>query len=212
LVDITKHKRAEEALMEERHFLHTLMDNLPDMIYFKDRGSRFTRINQAHAKEFGLRDPAQAVGKTDFDFFGAEHAQEAFEDEQEIIRTGRPLVDKEEREIWPDGQVTWVATTKMPLRDTHGDVVGTFGVSRDITDRKRAENDLRLTQFSMEHASDNVYWVDPHGRVVFVNEAACRSLGRTREEILALSISDIDPLIPKEAWEKTWEQLKTRAR
>ena len=77
--DITERKRAEAALIEERHLLHTLMDNLPDVIYFKDRESRFTRINKAHAKLFGLSDPAQAVGKTDFDFFTAEHAQEALQ-------------------------------------------------------------------------------------------------------------------------------------
>ena len=77
--DITERKRAEEALIEERHLLHTLMDNLPDVIYFKDRESRFTRINMAHAKQFGLSDPAQAVGKTDFDFFTAEHAQECLQ-------------------------------------------------------------------------------------------------------------------------------------
>ncbi|MGD1156855.1 MAG: PAS domain S-box protein, partial [Terriglobia bacterium] len=101
--DITKRKRGEVALMEERHLLRTLLDNLPDMIYFKDRESRFTRINKAHANEFGLNDPAQAVGKTDFDFFTAEHAQGAYNDEQEIIRTGQPVLGKEEKETWPDG-------------------------------------------------------------------------------------------------------------
>ena len=96
--DITGRKRAEEALMEESHLLHTLMEYLPEVIYFKDRESHFTRINKAHAKLFGLSDPAQAVGKTDFDFFTAEHAQEAYRDEQEIIRTGQSVVDKEEKE------------------------------------------------------------------------------------------------------------------
>ena len=88
------------------------MDNLPDVIYFKDRESRFTRINLAHANAFGLSNPDEAIGKSDFDFFTAEHAQEAFRDEQEIIRTGQPMVGKEEKETWPDGRVTWVSTTK----------------------------------------------------------------------------------------------------
>ena len=153
LIDITERKRAEAALIEERHFLHTLMDNLPDVIYFKDRESRFTRINKAHAKVFGLSDPAQAVGKTDFDFFTDEHAQQAYADEQEIIRTGQPMLAKEEKETWPDGHVTWVSTTKMPLRDANGNILGTFGVSRDITERKQAEQELRNAKETAEAAS-----------------------------------------------------------
>ena len=208
--DITEHKRAKEALMEDSLLLHTLMDSLPEVIYFKDRASHFTRINKAHAKLFGLDDPAEAVGKTDFDFFAAEHAQQAYKDEQEIIRTGRPIVGKEERETWPDGHVTWVSTTKLPLHDANGNIIGTCGISHDITEHKRAENELRLTQFSVEHASDNIFWVDPQGRIVYVNEAACRSLGRSREELLTFSISDLDEHFPPAAWSTFWEELKAR--
>jgi PAS domain S-box-containing protein len=134
----------EEALAWERYLLKTLMDNVPDAIYFKDTDSRFIRTNQAHAKRwFGLSDPAQAVGKTDFDFFSEEHARQAYEDEQEIIRTGQPLLNMEERETWPDRPDTWVVTSKMPLRDEEGKIIGTFGLTRDITDRKRAEEALK---------------------------------------------------------------------
>src|SRR5205823_5149425 len=107
-------RRAEEALSRERALLHALMDNLPDAIYFKDAASRFLRINKALATSFGLSDPAQAIGRTDFDFFTEEHARPASADEQESLRTGRPVVGKEERETWLDGRVSWVSTTKMP--------------------------------------------------------------------------------------------------
>ncbi len=149
----TERKRAEEALVEERNLLRTLMDNLPDLIYFKDLASRFTRINRAHARAFGLGDPAQAVGKTDFDFFSEEHAQQAYADEQEILRTGQAMVAKEEKETWPDGHVTWVSTTKMPLRDSNGNIIGTFGVSRDITRRIQADQELRDAKEAAEAAS-----------------------------------------------------------
>ena len=152
--DITDRMRAEQALIEERRLLHTLMDNLPDVIYFKDRESHFTRINKAHAKQFGLSDPAQAVGKTDFDFFTAEHAEEAYNDEQEIVRTGQPLVGKEEKETWPDGHVTWVSTTKMPVCDANGYIIGTFGVSRDITEHKRAGQELRRVNRALQTISE----------------------------------------------------------
>ncbi|HEY4185961.1 MAG TPA: EAL domain-containing protein [Polyangia bacterium] len=134
-------------LKEEIFLLETLMDNIPDSIYFKDRQSRFTRINRHLAKQFGVDDPCAVIGRTDFDYFTDEHAAQAFRDEQEIVRTGLPLVNVEERETRPDGSFRWVSTTKMPLRDTVGKIVGTFGVSRDITQRKEFEVQLERQAF-----------------------------------------------------------------
>ena len=134
-------------LREEVFLLQTLMDTIPDQIYFKDRNSRFTRINPAEAKVFGLSSPSEAVGLSDFDFFSAEHAAQAFRAEQEIVKTGLPLVGVEEKETKPDGSVRWVSTTKMPLRNTEGRIIGTFGVSRDITQRKYFEEQLARQAF-----------------------------------------------------------------
>ena len=131
--------RAEAALAYERDLLRMLLDNSPDLIYFKDTQSRFVKIGQAQGGQFGVKSPDEMVGKTDFDFFTEAHARPAFEDEQEIIRTGRPIIDKEEREVWKDGHVTWASSTKMPLRDTDGKIIGIMGISRDITERKRLE-------------------------------------------------------------------------
>jgi diguanylate cyclase (GGDEF)-like protein/PAS domain S-box-containing protein len=140
--------RAEVVRLEEEIFLlETLMDNVPDSIYFKDRESRFTRINRYAAERFGVADPALAVGRTDFDYFAEEHAGKALRDEQEIIRTGRSLVGVEEKETKPDGGVRWVSTTKLPLCDRDGSIVGTFGISRDITQRKLAEAQLERQAF-----------------------------------------------------------------
>jgi len=138
-------KHIEEVLVEERYLLHSLLDYVPDNIYFKDLDSRFIRINKQMAELFGLNDPAKAVGKTDFDFFTKDHAKPAYEDEQRVIKSGRPLVNIEEKETWPDGRETWVSTTKVPLRDNHARIIGTFGVSRDITSRKQAEQQLKKT-------------------------------------------------------------------
>ncbi len=134
-------------LREEVFLLETLMDTIPDSIYFKDRKSRFTRINGYAATRFGVGDPIHAIGRTDFDFFTDEHASQAFRDEQEIVRTGLPLVNVEEKETKTDGSIRWVSTTKMPLRDTQGTIVGTFGVSRDITQRKEFEDQLERQAF-----------------------------------------------------------------
>jgi PAS domain S-box-containing protein len=138
------------ASLADREFLHALMANLPDHIYFKDRASRFLLISRAQALRHGLNDPREAIGKTDFDFFTAEHASPAFNDEQNIIKTGRPLIDIEEEETWTDGRRTWVSTTKMPLLDSEGDVVGTFGISRDITAAKKLAQDRQNLDLQLQ--------------------------------------------------------------
>ena len=135
-------REQNQALQSERFLIGTLMDNITDHIYFKDRQSCFIRVNRAMASAFKLADAAKAIGKTDFDFFLPEHARQAFADEQEILRTGKPLVGREEKETWPDGSVTWASTSKQCLRDENGEIIGTFGISRDITARKRAEDEL----------------------------------------------------------------------
>jgi len=151
--DITEPKQAEEALAYERFLLATLMDNSPDYIYFKDAQSHFIRISKALADYFSLPDPSEAIGKTDFDFFDAEPARQYLADEQEVMRTGKAVVGKEEEQVWPDGHTTWVSTTKLPLRNAEGEIIGTFGISRDITDRKRAEVQLQAAKEAAELAS-----------------------------------------------------------
>jgi PAS domain S-box-containing protein len=157
-------RRAEEAVFQERYLLHTLMDNVPDLIYFKDAEGRFIRGNKALARRFGLNDPADAVGKTDFDFFTEEHARQAWDDERAVMESEQPVVGKEEKETWGGGHVTWVSTTKMPFRDKDGRVVGTFGISRDITMTKRAEEALRQGEErfrSLIEATVAIVWNTP---------------------------------------------------
>ena len=141
--DISERKRTEEALAREKHLLDSLISTIPDSIYFKDRESRFIRVSKAQAQHFGLDDPEQLVGKTDRDFFTPEHAEKAYADEQRIMATNQRLVGIEEKETWPGGRTNWVSSTKVPTYDASGRVVGLIGVSRDITERKRVEEELR---------------------------------------------------------------------
>ena len=150
--DVTEHRKAEQVLVEQRALLEALMDNTPDHIYFKDADSRFTMVSAETARSFGFDDPTQVVGKSDFDFFTEEHARPAFEDEQRIMQTGVPIIDLEERETRRDGRETWASTTKLPRRDRDGNIVGTFGISRDITARKRAEQELQELNAALEGA------------------------------------------------------------
>ncbi len=154
LIDITKRKQDEEALFKEQYLMEILMNIIPDHLYFKDIDSKFIRISKSNNSSFHLNDASEAIGKTDYDFFTEEHARTAYEDEQEIIRTGKPII-KEERETWVNGPDTWVFTTKLPLRDREGNIVGTFGISRDITERKRFEEELLKAKERAE-ASDRL--------------------------------------------------------
>ncbi|MCG3150271.1 MAG: hypothetical protein PCFJNLEI_03752 [Verrucomicrobiae bacterium] len=168
-------------LKAERDLLQGLLDNTPDRIYFKDLQSRFIRMNNGLAKFFGLASPAEAVGKTDFDFFSQEHAQQAYDDEQLIIRTGQAMMGLEEKETWPDGHLTWASTTKVPLRDASGQIVGTFGISRDITDRKRAEEELNRY---FELSPDLFCIADRNGFFKRLSPAWSSVLGYTQQELL----------------------------
>ena len=179
---------AEISEREDAPFLlETLMDSVLDAIYFKDLQSRFTRVNRYQAARFGLASPALAVGRTDFDFFTDEHAAQALRDEQEIIRTGQALVNVEEKETLANGEFRWVSTTKLPLRDRQGDIVGTFGISRDITERKKAGEQLQHQAFydPLTDLPNRALFLD---RLQHLFHRARRSLGNPRFAVLYLDL------------------------
>jgi len=192
--DITERKMAEEELAHERYLLESLMDTTPDGIYFKDRDSRFVRANKDLAENLGLSDPAEILGKTDFNLFSEDFARQAHADEQEIMRTGCPLVAKEEKAVRLDGRVTWVSTTKLPLRDPQGAIIGTFGISRDITERKQAEETLRRSEERYRSViaamQDGILILDADGSIGSCNAAAERILGLSAEQIMGRTSHD----------------------
>jgi PAS domain S-box-containing protein len=151
--DVTAQKEAEAALSRERSLLRGLLEGIPDNIYCKDRDSRFLVVSRALLRKFGFQDERDVIGKTDFDFFTEEHARQAFEDEQRIMATGQPILDAVEKETWPDGHITWGLTNKIPLRDESGAIIGTCGVTKDITKLKEAEEQLARAKEAAEAAT-----------------------------------------------------------
>jgi len=149
--DVTAENEVKQALLKEQNFFNALMDNMVDSIYFKDTEARFTRVNRRMWARFGVKDPEREfLGKTDFDFHPPAHARGAYERDMRILRTGEPLVGFETRIVQPDGGATWISSSKVPLRDRDGRIVGLIGITRDITERKLAEEELKKLAARLE--------------------------------------------------------------
>lgn len=208
--DISQQKRLEAQLKEgetrfqqlavkhvqEGDLLHTLMENTPDHIYFKDTESRFIRINRSLAGRFGLKNPADAVQKTDFDFFTREHAQQAYQDEQTVIESGKPIEGIQEKETWPDEQDTWASTTKVPIRDREGRIIGTCGISRDITEYYRAQQAVRDSEANwrslVESVPDIISTITLDYCIEFINRLP-PNLGLKPKDMVGKSVFDFLP-------------------
>jgi two-component system sensor histidine kinase/response regulator len=194
--DITIRKKAEEALEKEQFLINALMNNLADYIYLKDIKGRFIRINKSHSQVLGLDNPDQAIGKTDFDFLPKEHShsQQAFDDEMAVIRTGKTL-NKEEEILLKDNTKIWVLATKLPLRDSNGNIIGIFGISRDITEQKKLENALLIKQLLLEgiigNIPDQIYYKDRNSKFVLCNTPVALLAGCASEKDL-IGKSDFD--------------------
>ncbi|MFT5324794.1 MAG: two-component system sensor histidine kinase/response regulator [Planctomycetaceae bacterium] len=203
-------QRLSKELELERYLLQSLMENLPDNIFFKDRESKFVRVSRAMADWFNLADPIDAVGKTDKDFFADQHSAQARADEVELMELGEPVLDKVEKETWPDGRTTWVSTSKLPLRDRERNVVGTFGVSRDITAQQEALNALSqsesLNRQIVDTALDAFVGMDAEGTIIDWNPQAEVIFGWKAEDALGQTLADT--IIPERFRERHFAGLK----
>ena len=210
--------------MSAEFLLQAMLDSSPDRIYFKDTRSRFIKCSRAAARRLGVVDPEELVGKTDFDFLPTERAERFFEHEQNILRTGEPLVNVPQKQTRPDGEVVWTSATKVPLRDAAGTIIGLVGINRDITEHKQEAEALRRSRDELEelvaertgeltrerrllrtlidHLPDAVYVKDLQGRKLLANPADLRNL-RCATEAEALGRNDFD-LFPREVAEQYW--------
>lgn len=185
------------ASLGDSDLLHILLEQLPDAIYFKDTGSKFIKVNRTLASWYGLKSPDDAVGKSDGDFFSPEFAKSSDEAEQEIMKTGIPRVDVEEKLVWPDGRVTYTSTTRIPLRDQSGAVIGTLGIFRDIGPHLAAKKEVRRAEALYRSLVDNLpqsfFRKDLEGRVTFANRQYCTVLGKPLKELLGKTDFDLFP-------------------
>ena len=186
--DITKRKEIEEKLAEERNLLRTLIDNLPDSIYAKDRQGRFTIINPVDARLLGA-DAATAIGKTDFDFYAPELAAQYTADDQRVLNTGQALFNREERIIDDKGDQHWLLTSKMPLKNVQGESIGLVGIGHDITERKKIEEALSQSEKKYrviaEFTHDWAFWINEKGQYAYCSPSCERVTGYTASEFEA---------------------------
>ncbi|MCO8120377.1 PAS domain-containing protein [Stieleria sp. TO1_6] len=196
--DVTDQKNTEHQVEYEKFLLSILLDTVPDSVYFKDLDSRFIRLSRSCATKLGLEDPRDAIGKSDADFFGRAHARDALADERRIIETGEMIQAKIEYETYLDRQPTWCSTTKVPLRNQSGEIVGTFGISRDVSEQKLAEQELSrerdLLKTIINNVPDLIYVKDRAGRFITANAALVELLGlQSADEILGKTDYDFSP-------------------
>ena len=190
----------QTQLSHERSLLRTLIDNLPDGIYAKDIEGRKVIANSADLENLGCKTEEEAVGKTDFDFYPREIAEGFHADDLAVMKTGTPVINREEKVVLPDGETRWLLTTKVPWRDPSGKIIGLIGIGRNITDQMKAEIKLKeernLLRTLIDNLPDGIYAKDSEARKIMTNPADLRNLG-CETEAEALGKTDFD-LYPNE--------------
>ncbi len=183
--DITERKESVKQLSTERDILQQLMDNIPDLIYFKDKKGRYTRINKAKAKLLGLDSPEDAQDRTDFDFFDKDYAKKIFDEETQMLKKKVPIIGKVEKVVYDSG-LRWIYTTKIPITDANNEITGLVGISRDITDLKDIQDKLKMSEeqyrLVTENAFDGIYLRNDKN-FEYVNERFCMLSEYSKEEL-----------------------------
>ncbi len=193
--DITERRQAEHALREEKALMDALMDNIPESIYFKDRQGRLVRISRYMMQSLGLDDRSQVIGKTDVDLFEGVFGQKALASDMRVMETGEPVEGLIEDRPLGDGEVNWTLTTKAPVCDDEGEVVGLVGITREINELMETQKALReseqLFRSIVENAPTGIFIVDDNYRFTYVNEELTDILGYSSEEIKGMDFREV---------------------
>lgn len=193
--DVTKEHKYKLTLKKERELLRILLDSVPDFIYFKDRESKYTLINRALSEIFQIGNPKDIIGKTDFDIHLPEHAQTFFEDEQELMATGRPLIGKTQEGTIQNGKKWFVSTTKVPLYNEAGEIDGLIGISRDVSKEhefhEKLQTERDLLAALMDNIPDTIYFKDIQSKFTRINKAQADVIGLVSPDE-AVGKSDFD--------------------
>lgn len=201
--DVTERRQMEAALSAERNLLRTLIDHMPDYIFVKDNERRYSLSNQAHNRAAGVNDSSELIGKLGGAFFPKDYVSQHDEDDQ-VVLNGKSIIAQERQTVSEDGSVIWVSTTKIPLRDELGNIIGIVGISRNINDYKQAEETLKeernLLRTLIDTVPANVYIKDTQSRFVDANT----------ETILRMGVQSASDLIGKTDFDFFPPELATK--
>ncbi|MEN9685267.1 MAG: hypothetical protein RLZZ28_1053 [Bacteroidota bacterium] len=193
--DISELKKAEDAIKYERNLLRALINNLPDAVYVKDKAFKKIIANPVDLMYMGLDKEEDILGKDDYAVYPKEIADSSFTDDQHVLSTGMPYLNKEDYFVDNNGQEHWMLNSKVPIKDANGTIIGLVGIGREITARKKEETHLKLLESVITNATDGVVITQIndtdslHYRIIFVNNAYCKMTGYTSEEVIGKSPS-----------------------
>lgn len=203
--DISERKKIEDELENKHNLLQSLLDNTPDGIYFKDKEAKFIKVNVAKANRLDTT-PDKMIGKTDFDFFPKKEADKCFKDDKKVMETGKPIINEMEKLTDKEGVERWVSVTKIPRFDKNDKIIGTMGISRDITELKISEKKYKEL---FEKAIDPIVILDKNGRFVDVNEQVTELLGYNKIDFIGKKI-DETKIFTKESLGKSLDDFMKR--
>ena len=208
--DVTERKQAEKAILDEKKLLRTLIDNLPVTVYVKDREARKMVANTLDLATIGIMDETKVLGKTDLELFDNEIGQRGYDDDMEVIRTGKPVLNREEFFITEKGEKRWLLTSKVPLLGENGKPNGLVGVGRDITDQKNSEVQIRKLSESIEQSPSTIVITDIHGAIEYVNPKFCEITGYSKEEAIGQNSRILKSgEMPVEIYMQLWEVISS---
>jgi len=189
-------QKPDSPSINDSYLLELIMAQFPYSIFFKDRDGRFIKINRECANKFGLNDPDDAIGKTDFDFFDDIHANKASKDEKRIIESGESIIGQLEKEVLSGSgpSVHWASTTKLPLYDSGNNIIGTFGITKDVTDKIQAEAALKESENKyrsiFENIQDVYYRTNRQGILIEISPSVKTYSGLSREDVIGKPVSN----------------------
>lgn len=208
--DITVLKNIENQLREKESYQRALLDSAPFMIWLKDKDSRFLAANQRLLDATDCTSMNDVIGKNDYELWDYQLAKGHIEADLKVLESLQPI-DMEEPFIQTDGSYGWLETYKAPVLDDDGELQGTVGFARNITQHKKELKELYMMQYALSNIEDAYYLIDRNANFITVNQAASNELGYSIEELQSMGISDIDHHYPMENWDEVWQMMKQKS-